>query len=213
MLRTIRFLWRNFSPVFLLFVGYMAVMMVYAALGGGTQEGSDLLWSYYKMSPMVASLLFFFFETAAGSSWLNMALSTCCTRKRFFLVNQLFLFLAALLLTAVISLCVMLPVWMGWDWVSPFFSLSDLPFFVLPTVAVGELAHILGLLYRDHPKLGLLCTSLGILIWLFVVVWVLLSTLSAVSPPSLLFAGLILGGLSLAGILGSARFTGSAAVR
>lgn len=69
MLRTMRFLWRNFSSVFLLLVGYMAIMMVYAALGGG-QEDHDLLWTYYKMSPMVASLLFFFFEMAAGSGWL-----------------------------------------------------------------------------------------------------------------------------------------------
>ena len=38
MLRTMRFLWRNFASVFLLLVGYMAIMMVYAALGGG-QEG------------------------------------------------------------------------------------------------------------------------------------------------------------------------------
>ena len=212
MLRTMRFLWRNFASVFLLLVGYMAIMMVYAALGGG-QEDHDLLWTYYKMSPMVASLLFFFFEMAAGSGWLNMALSTCCTRKRFFLVNQLFLVLSALLVSAILALCVMLPVWMGWDWVDPFLSLSELPFFFCSTVAVGELAHVLGLFYLDYPRLGLLCTTLGILLWLFVTVWNTLSALGVFSPPPLPLSGLILGALCIAGALGSARITSSAAVR
>ncbi len=213
MLRTIRFLWRNCSPVFLLFAGYLAVMMVYAALGGGTREDYDLLWSYYKMSPMVAFLLFFSFETAAGGSWLNLALSTCCTRRRFFWANQLFLLLAALVLTAIMALCVMLPGWMGWDWVVPFLSLSELPLFFLSTAAVGELAHLLGLLYPHHPKLGILCTTLGILLWLFATVWNALSTLGVFASPFPLLSVLILGGLSLAGLLGSARITGAAAVR
>ena len=90
---------------------------------------------------------------AAGSGWLNMALSTCCTRKRFFLVNQLFLVLSALLVSAILAFCVMLPVWMGWDWVDPFLSLSELPFFFCSTVAVGELAHVLGLFYLDYPAM------------------------------------------------------------
>lgn len=161
----------------------------------------------------MASLLFFFFEMAAGSGWLNMALSTCCTRKRFFLVNQLFLVLSALLVSAILAFCVMLPVWMGWDWVDPFLSLSELPFFFCSTVAVGELAHVLGLFYLDHPKLGLLCTTLGILLWLFVTVWNTLSALGVFSPPPLPLSGLILGALCIAGALGSARITSSAAVR
>lgn len=213
MLRTMRFLWRNFSPFLLLFVGYLAIMMVYAALGGTQEDRHLLLWTYYKISPMVAPLLFFFFETAAGSSWLNMALSTCCTRKHFFGANQLFLLLAALLLAAIMALCVMLPEWMGWDWVVPFLSLSELPFFFCSTVAVGELAHMLGLFYLDHPKLGLLCTTLGILLWLFVTVWNTLSALGMFSPPPSLLSGLILGALCIAGALGSARITSSAAVR
>lgn len=213
MLRTIRFLWRNFRPILALFVGYLAVMALYAALGGGAQEDHGALWTYYKMSPMVASLLFFFFETAAGGGWLNMALSTCCTRRRFFWGNQLFLVLSALLLAAIMAFCVMLPGWIGWDWVVPFLSLWELPFFFCSTVAVGELAHLLGLFYLDHPKLGVLCTTLGILLWLSVTVWNTLSALGVFSPPPPLLSALILGGLSLAGLLGSARIAGSAAVR